>query len=209
MRVCTPLVVLVLLGRPAVAATAASGQYGALWLVVRDGRVSGVYDETRMGNGKPGAPQFSCIFMMAGRLAGGQADVLTWFPGDPSAIPGRLTLSANKAAFTLQEDHDGCTMTTSPMKTEPYQAERTAPGAGWLGVSLVMAPHAAFRRAPGMKPPQRPYAVLGDAVVILARRSGWVKARYVGGDGEEAKPVEGWLPAGDLAAQSPPGPARP
>ncbi len=100
-------------------------------------------------------------------------------------------------------------MTTMPMTKEPYEAIRTAPGNDWFGVRLVTAPRAAFRPAPGMKGPCRPYAVRNDVMVLLKQRDGWVTARCVGQNTGKGRPIEGWLPAGDLAAPTPPGSAPP
>jgi len=172
----------------------ASGQYGGLTLSVTDGRVSGVFSEGRMGNGSEAAPQFSCWFLLRGKLEGGRGIVETWFPGQ-EPIPGNLSFEGGGASLMLRENQDGCFMASGDMTREPYRVPLNRRGEGWTGVALVTADRAAFRPSPGAPAPRTPYVVEGDPVAVLERRGGWARVRYVAGP----RPITGWLPANQLA----------
>ncbi|XYD11907.1 hypothetical protein R1A27_32610 (plasmid) [Methylobacterium sp. NMS12] len=177
-----------------------SGHYDSLTLVVDDGALAGVFAESRGMPGPDGTPPFSCIFLLRGRLAGSQAAVETWFPGDAARIRGTLAFTPDGAALTLAEDHGGCPMTTGSMVGRPYILGRTAGTAqGWHGVGLVTSRRASLRRNPTSVLERQPYLIAYDPVVILERRGDWVRVRY---DGREP-PVSGWLPAADLSAVEP------
>lgn len=178
---------------------ARSAVYGSLTLVADGKAVAGVFAEQRGMDGPGGAPQFSCLFLLRGELAGDRARVETWFPGEAERIAGELVFRADGAALTLRADHGGCGMTTGSMVGQPYEMARDEEGSGWVGVALVTAKRATFRPAPSAAAPRAPYLVAFDPVAILEQRDGWVRALYRGG----AKPVTGWLPAGDLAIARP------
>lgn len=184
----------------AVAETAPrSGLYGSLALAVRDGRVSGVFAEGR--GGIDGRPAFSCVFLLRGTLSGPRASVETWYPGEAERIGGTLTFTAEGVELRLTEDHGGCPMTTGSMVDKPYALSREA-GAEpetWRGVGLVTARRAILRPEPRQASGRAPYLVADDAVVVLARREGWVRALYQSGK----TPVAGWLPVTDLAVEEP------
>ncbi len=183
------------LAAPALAQAPASGQYEGLLLAVSpDGTVRGAFSEQRVGNGSDAAPQFSCRFLLRGRLSDGRGVVETWFPGQ-KPIPGNLSFEGGGASLMLREDQDGCAMTAGGMTQQPWRAPRDAPGEGWTGAALVTAPRAAFRPSPGAAAPRTPYVVEGDALAVLERRGDWVRARYTGA----ARPVTGWFPVGELA----------
>ncbi|MCR0985225.1 SH3 domain-containing protein [Roseomonas populi] len=193
------LLLLLLLAVPAQAAdTPASGLYGGLSLAVTGNEVSGVFSEARGGDGSGAAPQFSCWFLLRGRLENGRGIVQTWYPGE-EPIPGNLSFEGGKASLMLRENHGGCLMTTGDMVREPYRAGLDRPGEGWIGVGLVTARRAAFRPSPGAPAPRTPYVVEGNAVAVLERQGEWVRARYVAGQ----RPVTGWLRAAELAPDRP------
>jgi hypothetical protein len=171
----------------------ASGQYGGLTLAVRGGEVSGVFSEGRLGNGTEAAPQFTCWFLLRGRLQDGRGIVETWYPGE-EPIPGNLLFEGGGVSLMLRDDHGGCPMTTGSMTREPYRSGLDRPGEDWLDVALVRADRAAFRSSPGAPAPRTPYVVQGDPVAVLERRGPWVRARYAAG----TRPVTGWLAAADL-----------
>lgn len=173
---------------------ARSGIYGSLTLVVNGNTVSGVFDEQR-GGGPIGGPQFSCIFLLRGTLAGSRAAVETWFPGESERIPGELVFNSEGIALKLREDHGGCPMTTGSMAEQPYAMQRDEEGTGWAGVALVTAKRTSFRSAPGAPAPRAPYVVSFDPLVVLERQSDWVRVSYRGA----TKPITGWLPTSDLA----------
>lgn len=200
MKLLLSLAMLALLSGPVGASDPpASGRYGSLTLAVTGSEVSGVFSEGRAGNGTEAAPQFSCIFLLRGRLEDGRWRVETWYPGE-AAIAGDLSFENGQASLTLRENHGGCPMTAGDMTRQPYRAGLDNRGAGWIGVALVTARRAVFHPAPGAPPPRSPYIVSGDPVVVLERRGEWVRARYVAG----TRPVTGWLRAADLAPPAPP-----
>ncbi|WP_243214770.1 MULTISPECIES: hypothetical protein [Methylobacterium] len=179
---------------------ARSGSYDSLALAVSGDAVAGVFAEQR-GAADAGAPQFSCLFLLRGTVAGGRAKVETWFPGEPERIPGDLVFTPDGASLTLAEDHGGCAMTTGTMVGTPYTLSRSTggPSADWIGVGLVTARRTAFRPEPGPAPARAPYLVRFDPVAVLETRDAWVRVRYRG----EKAPVIGWLPAADLAVVTP------
>lgn len=152
-----------------------------------------MFSEGRMGNGSEAAPQFSCRFLLRGRLEDGRGIVETWFPGQ-EPIPGYLSFEGGGASLMLRENQDGCFMASGDMTREPYRAALSKRGEGWIGVALVTADRTAFRPSPGALAPRTPYVVEGNPVVLLERRGGWARARYVAGP----RPVTGWLPVGEL-----------
>ena len=204
LRTVSPAVSLAVLlaacGAAVVEPAARSGNYEGLTLAVSGSAVAGVFVEQR-GTGDPGGPQFSCIFLLRGTLAGDRATVETWYPNEPERIAGRLDFTLGGAALTLSENHGGCLMTTGSMVGTPYALSRNAGDASteWAGVGLVTARRTAFRHEPGPAPARAPYLVRSDPVAVLERRDGWLRVRYRG----EKAPVIGWLPAGDLAVVMP------
>ena len=184
---------------PGQANPAASGQYGSLTLVVRDGEVSGTFSEARGGNGTQDAPQFSCLFQLRGTLRDGRGTVQTWSPGGES-IPGQLALEEGAASLVLRDNQDGCLMATGDMVRQPYRAPLARRGEGWIGATLVAAPRAVINPTPQGSNRRGPYVVEGDAVVVLERRPGWARVRYEAG----RAPVTGWVRAGELAPEQPP-----
>lgn len=194
----TPLGFAVLLvpGGAAAEPVARSGIYDSLTLAVAGDAVAGVFSEQRGAPGS-GGPQFSCLFLLRGTLAGGRAKVETWFPGEPKRIPGELAFTSDGATLILSEDHGGCSMTAGTMVETPYTLARSAEGtpAGWIGVGLVTAKRTAFRPEPGTAPARAPYLVRFDPVAVLERRDAWVRVQYRG----EKVPVIGWLPAANVA----------
>ncbi|WP_043759043.1 hypothetical protein [Methylobacterium sp. XJLW] len=179
-----------------------SGRYGSLVLAVRGSSVSGVFAD--VCGGINGMPSFSCIFLLRGTLSGPRAALETWYPGEAERIAGTLTFTAEGAELRLVEDHGGCSMTTGGMVDKPYTLPREvqegeARPENWRGVGLVTARRAALRTELGQAPRRTPYLVADDAVVVLERREGWVRALYQGGKA----PVVGWLPATDLAVEEP------
>ena len=193
-------VLLATCGAAAAEPTARSGNYESLTLAASGSAVAGVFAEQR-GTADPGGPQFSCIFLLRGTLAGDEATVETWYPGEPERIAGHLDFTLGGAALTLSENHGGCLMTTGTMVGIPYALSRNAGEASteWVGVGLVTAKRTAFRDEPGPAPARAPYLVQYDPVVVLERRDGWLRVRYRG----EKAPVVGWLPAVDLAVVMP------
>lgn len=192
------------LAAPALAKTPVrSGSYGGSLLLYVDGDVvQGVFHDQR--GGVFGVPQFDCIFQLRGTLRDGEADIVTWYPGQTIEAPiaGHLSLGAGDATFKLQDEPGGCAMTDGDMTHEPYDNGGFVPEPRWIGVGLIASRHVSLRSAPGAAAPKYPYLTDGDAVAILARRQGWVRVRYQ----QTEHPVEGWLRASDIAPDTPPAP---
>lgn len=179
---------------------ARSGVYDNLIVVVAGDVVRGAFFDQR-GQFEPGgSAPFSCIFLLRGTLHGEVASVTTWAPGDAQRIRGELRFRDGGASLRLAEEPGGCGMTTGDMVRQPYEMARGTDGAGWLDVGMIAAKRSPFYREPGLLAPRAPFVVAFDPVVILERRPGWVRARYLGGQ----RSVTGWLRSGDLALPDPP-----
>jgi hypothetical protein len=135
---------LLALAFPSLSCATASGQYGPLAIVVLDDRVHRVFAEGRVGNGSQDSPQFSCLFLLEGRLDRNLARVTTWFPGEPERIGGTLLLGKD-AGLQLEENHGGCLMTSGDMKAAPYTLSLDEPREDWIGAGLVTAKRAVLR----------------------------------------------------------------
>lgn len=146
-----------------------------------------------MGNGTDAAPQFTCWFLLRGKLQNGRGVVETWYPGE-EPIAGKLSIEGTQVSLTLREDHGGCLMTTGSMVREPYRALLNRPGHGWLDAALVRVNRAALRPSAGAPAPRMPYLIEGDPVAVLDRHGAWVRVLY----GTGTRPVTGWLAAADL-----------
>jgi hypothetical protein len=167
---------------------ARSGQYDSLTVAVVDGAVSGTFYDAR-GLGPGGGPQFTCIFMLRGKLDGDRAKIDTWAPGEKEHIAGELIFEKHGAKIKLTEDHGGCLATDGDMVHQFYKAIFEKEGTGWLGVAMVAAEQASFRPAPRARAPRKPYVIRYDPLVILARKGNWLRVSYLFG----SKPVTGWM----------------
>ena len=172
------------------------GQYDGLLLDVQGNRVTGVFTTSARGIGTDDAPQFSCAFLLHGRLNRGTAAIETWTPGDDAIIPGQLTVAGGTASLRLQQDQDGCAMAGGDMVRSDFTLTRSQPGDGWIGVAMVRSRQAVLHAAPAADNRHAPYLVAFNAVAVLARQPGWVKVRYLG----NVKPITGWLRDSDLVA---------
>ena len=190
--------ILAMLSAAASAKATLSGLYDGMLLAVQGDRVTGAFTTTRRGNGTEAGPQFSCAFLLRGRLAGGQAAIETWTPGDDDIVPGQLAVADGSARLRLQQDQDGCGMAAGDMVRSDYTLTRSQVGPGWLGVGIVKARRAVLHASPAVDTRQVPYLVGFDAVAVLARRPGWVQVRYLG----SGQPVTGWLAASDLVTEN-------
>lgn len=189
--------VVVALAAPVVAQAAglASGAYEEALLVGYDpasGVVSGYFYMTQGG-----APSFSCIFYLKGKLAGRSARIDTFFPADPAAdrIAGTLTLEAGgKLRIALPKEHGGCDNVwkfADPSQPAEFDLAGAHP---WTSVRVVKSARAYFYASPGAAAHGRAYLVQGDGVGVTAAQAGWVQADFTGGD----KLRSGWLRADDL-----------
>ncbi len=195
---------LLLASVPSSASPMLSGSYGPLALIVgEDGAVNGVFAERRVGNGTPEAPQFGCLFLLEGRLEGGEADVVTWFPGEAERIRGELRLGA-EPNLQLEKNHGGCLMASGDMRDAPYDLLLDERRDDWIGAGLVTAGRAILHPSPPAAPGRRrPYLVRFDPVAVLARRPGWIHVEYLeAADGR----VTGWLREADVTLSASSGP---
>jgi hypothetical protein len=194
------ILALALCGTAAAQSKPQSGHYDTMTMVVKGNAVSGVFSQERGDPRAGGGPQFSCVFLLQGKIAGDSAKVDTWFPGDAKHIPGTLRFTPDGATLQLAEDQDGCPMTTGTMVSEPYDMPREKDAAAdWTGVALVTAKRSVLRSEPAESAKQTPYIVQDDQVAILGRKGDWVHAKYYG----EKKAITGWLPVRDLAVLEP------
>ncbi len=180
----------------------ASGDYGQLKLAFSGGRVSGEFNEARVGNGTDQAPQFTCGFALTGawKPEDRQAPILTWWPGDDppdERIRGRLTVRGGTATLSLDENPGGCDMTGEDFKGMPF-SEELETRRSWLELREVRSPRAHFSDTPGGAA-KRAYVTRGDVVGITSRTGGFVHVEYVDG----RQPVQGWLRETDLEAATP------
>ena len=188
------MVALILLTGVARAQPPLSGVYDGMLISARGGEVTGAYSTSIRGNGSDAAPQFSCAFLLRGRLMGGRADVTTWTPGDPNTVAGRLVLTPKAAALRLEQEQDGCAMSGADMVRSDFTLDREQDGTAWIAVRMVQAKRAVLHATPGADERRTPYLVAYDPVAVLAARPGWLQVRFYGG----AKPVTGWLRRSEL-----------
>jgi hypothetical protein len=181
-----------LLAAPAAAADL-SGVYGPLTLGLDGDRVTGIFDEARVGNGTEEAPQFTCRFLLAGRLREGRVAIRTWHPGEAEVIEGSLALDGDEAALRLEESPPGCAMTSGLNAGEDFRMPRDETGA-WTAVRMVRAKRAYFHTQPKEFKRARAYLLRGDTVRVVETQRDWVRAEFPAA----RKPVIGWLRAFDL-----------
>ncbi len=92
-------------------------------------------------------------------------------------------------------------MTSGDMKAAPYTLVLDEPRAEWIGAGLVTAERAVLRGKPdGRSRLTRPYLTKFDAIAILERRPGWVRAQYLGAN---RGTVSGWLRESEVAVSAP------
>ena len=150
--------------------TPTSGRYDSLTLAIQDGRVSGVFSETRAGNGTGTAPQFNCIFLLQGSLQDGRAIVTTWYPGG-GTIAGNLSFEGGGVSLFLRDNQDGCLMSTGDMVRQPYRARLAQLGEDWIGATLVTAEQAVLQPAPEVLARRSPSVIRDDVVAVLDLRA--------------------------------------
>ena len=104
--VVTGLLVAITLAASPVPAAAApvGGLYGGLVLSVGDGHVRGAFSEHRAGNGTDAAPQFSCEFLIHGRLFENAATIVTQTAGGNEVISGRLFFKGAGLEMRLNDE---------------------------------------------------------------------------------------------------------
>ncbi|SAI58011.1 Uncharacterised protein [Bordetella ansorpii] len=192
MRALAVLVCLTALAASAHAAAPVAGRYGPLLLAVHDGVVSGVFSEARGGQG---GPSFSCTFLFEGRLQDGNADIAVRQAAPGESIEGKLTSQGDAVALQLDENGDGCLMTSGDMVSEPYVLDLDDRQPAWIGAGVVSAKKTVLQKGP-QRDAQRskPYLVKFDAFAVLQRQGDWLQVQFVGGN----KPVTGWVRASDV-----------
>lgn len=183
-------------GKPA----ARSGVYQGLekmLIAVSGDTVTGVFSAERVGNGTMDAPQFTCVFMIAGTLKGNHARIVTGLPDDAETIAGTLDFTEAGVALRLKQDQGGCGMASDEMVNEPYFMNRAGEGADWTGVALIGARKAVLSPGPAPATRKKPYLVRFNPVAIIGRQGQWVNVRY---SDPEDRQVNGWVKASDLIA---------
>lgn len=189
------IAMLLALASPQAAAEPVSGRYGALSLVVRGGTVAGLFASERGDTGAPDAVTFSCLFLVAGRIANGAASVTTWYPGDPERIGGTLRFTPDGAALQLAAEPPGCGMAVGDMVREPYEERFDGGRPDWLDLGFVTAERAVLASRPNATPPRgKPYLVRFDPVAVVEWRGGWARVEFLGGETR----TTGWLRDGEI-----------
>jgi hypothetical protein len=200
-------------------AQAKSGLYGNLTLGVDGTTVTGVFSDARAGNGTEDAPQFSCLFVLRGRLGSGPNDsvkVTVWSPlggviaaqlGGAQAngtqtsniqTSGTLMFEKDTAKLRLEGDPPGCSATGDEFASEAYEEPSVLEGK-WTSVRLVSAASADVREAPVDGSSARTRLTKGDVVVVYRRIGPWLE----GEDLNARRRVRGWMRERDLAPDHP------
>lgn len=175
------------------AAADLSGIYGPLTLGLDGDRVTGIFDEARVGNGTEAAPQFTCRFLLAGKLREGRVALRAWHPGGSEVIEGLLALDEDGATLRLEESPPGCAMTSGLTAGEEFRMPRDETGA-WTAVRMVRAKRAYFHTQPKEFKRGKAYLLRGDTVRVVETQRDWVRAEFPAA----RRPVIGWLRAFDL-----------
>jgi hypothetical protein len=199
-------------GLSAACGQAKSGLYGNLTLGVNGTAVTGVFWDARPGNGTEDAPQFSCLFILRGVLAGEQdsvAKVTIWSPPDSATTSGTprttnvqtsgtLTFEKDTAKLRLAGDPPGCAATGDTFTSQAYEEPSVKDGK-WTSVRLVSATTAEVRQAPVSGSTAKTRLNRGDVVVVYRRIGPWLE----GEDLNAQRAVRGWLRESDLAPDQP------
>jgi hypothetical protein len=163
--------------------------------------VTGYFDSATGLDQGTGEPLFRCAFYLTGKLVGHRASITTWFPRDGGpTIRGTLEVAEALADRTtvsvgLESEHGGCWNVQRFADPQPAVFFRDAPGE-WIGVRVVGASRARFYAEPDGPFVGKTYAVRGDLALVLARTSGWVRARV--------HETVGWLREFELYGDAPP-----
>jgi hypothetical protein len=188
-------------GLSAACGQAKSGLYGNLTLGVDGTAVTGVFSDARPGNGTEDAPQFSCLFILRGVLAGEQDSVVkvtVWSPPDSATTSGTLSFEKDTAKLRLASDPPGCAATGDTFAARAYEEPSVKDGK-WTSVRLVSAATAEVRQAPVSGSTARARLNKGDVVVVYRRIGPWLE----GEDLNAQRAVRGWLRESDLAPSQP------
>jgi hypothetical protein len=192
-------------GLSAACGQARSGLYGNLTLGVYGTAVTGVFADARPGNGTEDAPQFSCVFVLRGVLAGEQDSIVkvtVWSPPDSATTSGTttgtLTFEKDTAKLRLAGDPPGCAATGDAFASQAYEEPSVKDGK-WISVRLVSAATAEVRQAPVSGSTARTRLNKGEVVVVYRRIGPWLE----GEDLNAQRTVRGWLRASDLAPEQP------
>jgi hypothetical protein len=178
-------------------AQAKSGLYGNLTLGVDGRTVTGVFSDARPGNGTEDAPQFSCLFVLRGVLAGEQdslVKVTVWSSPDSATTSGTLTFEKDTAKLRLAADPAGCAATRDEFASQAYEEPSVKDGK-WTSVRLVSATTAEVRQAPVNGSSAKARVSKGDVMVVYRRIGPWLE----GEDLNAQRAVRGWMRESDLA----------
>jgi hypothetical protein len=146
------------------------------------------------------------MFFVNGKVGDSAERVSTWFPGerDPQeVIHGVLepVTSAGRPAIRLklEEEHGGC-WNVQRFASDPSTFALTEQGS-WESVRIIASKKAYIYDDPSSSKPRKAYVVTGNALRVFETRDGWVRAEYVGPEGQRTR---GWVLERDLfSAKSP------
>jgi hypothetical protein len=183
-----------------------SGLYGSLTLGVNGTAVTGVFADSRPGNGTEEAPQFSCSFLLRGTVAAdgkGAIPVTVWSPSEGTQVneaqtKGTLTVEQGTAKLSLEGEPPGCAETGDRFAGKAYQEPAVKTGA-WTAARMVSGAAVRLQEAPVSGGSGRGRVGKGEVVVVDRKIGPWLQVETV----FTAKPVRGWLRESDLFGSEP------
>lgn len=184
------------------------GDYGTLLIAVNKEKTtfSGYYENYTGWDESVGAPRFSCIFYLKGKLnSGNRFRIKTWFPADHDpeyTIAGVLKLSKDKKTLSikLKQEHGGC-WNVETFAGEEAPQFKLVKQANWIDIRVVSSKKAFLYAKPGKKYKRKAYVVKGDALKIHNTEPGWLHVEY---SNKAGKITRGWLKESDVFSNVPP-----
>jgi hypothetical protein len=160
-----------------------SGSYDGM-LVAYDktsNRITGYFNEYTGSE----ASRFSCIFYFSGKLNGGKADIVSYFPENPSedVIKGTLAFQGKGTLeVRLQEEHGGCWNVRHFADPQPATFNLQDSHPTWVAIEIIKSKKAYFYAEPNEGARKRSYVVQGNAVAVIHRSADWLSVEYTDGN---------------------------
>lgn len=179
-----------------------AGYYGGAIVIGIDPRsrvLTGYFEQYRLPDPRTHHYMFSCLFAIYGKPDKNGYKIITWYPGEPGRIGGRISFNATGLRLKLDDEPPGC-MNVAPddfAHGEYFEIDRAAT---FLAVRLVSAKRAYFYKLPDLKKRERDYAARGDAIRIVKSGKYWVL-----GESGHDHVLKGWIREADLAPLPPEG----
>lgn len=160
-----------------------SGIYKDDMLIAYDkasNRITGYFNEHTGIDGR-----FSCIFYFSGKLSDGKADIVSYFPENPSedVIKGALTFK-DKGVLEIrfQDEHGGCWNVRHFADEKPATFSLQDIRPAWVAIEIIKSKKAYFYAEPNERANKRSYVVQGDAVAVIHRSVDWLSVEYTDGN---------------------------